>query len=52
MNLERFTHAFKKLKVLVLATLSNLHDTSDDPYEIIFMVGKCQNALPVTIKQD
>ena len=35
MNRKRFIHAFKKLKLLVLATLSKLHNTSDDPYEII-----------------
>ena len=35
MNRKKFIHAFKKLKLLVLATLSKLQDTSDDPYEII-----------------
>ena len=35
MNSKKFIHAFKKLKLLVLATLSKLHDTSDDPYEIL-----------------
>ena len=33
MNRKKFIHAFKKLKLLVLATLSKLQDTSDDPYE-------------------
>ena len=35
MNRKKFIHAFKTLKLLVLATLSKLQDTSDDPYEII-----------------
>ena len=38
MNRKRFISAFKKLKVLVLSTLSKLLDTTDsddDAYEII-----------------
>ena len=35
MNSKRFKSAFKKLKLLVLATLSKLLDTSDDPFEVI-----------------
>ena len=35
MNRKKIIHAFKKLKLLVLTTLSKLQDTSDDPYEII-----------------
>ena len=35
MNHKKIIHAFKKLKLLVLATLSKLQDTSDDPYGII-----------------
>ena len=35
MNRKKIIHAFKTLKLLVLATLSKLQDTSDDPYEII-----------------
>ena len=36
MNCKRFVSAFKKLKLSVLATLSKLLDTTDDPYEILF----------------
>ena len=35
MNHKRFISAFKKLKLSVLATLSNLLNTTDDPYEIL-----------------
>ena len=35
MNCKRFISAFKKLKLSVLATLSKLLDTTDDPYEIL-----------------
>ena len=35
MNCKRFISAFKKLKLSVLATLSKLLDTTDNPYEIL-----------------